>query len=369
MSSLDHACPPRRIIPVRLSLQSAAMVGRKLLIIFLLGGFGGSVALAAAPETATFRNGRWESIAPAATQPNADPRLDQIEQLLNTQQPAVARKLDVQWIKAHDRHAPLRDRAIFLMAQADYQLNDRIEAFYYLDELMDEYPESRLFYPALEKQYQIADEFLNGHKRKFLGMPIVSATDEAIEMLYRIQQRSPGSPLAEKALLRTADFYYTNADYDLAHDAYGVYIKDYPRSPQVPQVKLRQAFSSLAQFRGIRFDPSTLLDARAELAEIQMAYPELARQRNVADIITKVDQTLAAKLYVTADYFRRTHALAGAVYTYRYLINLYPDAPQVPEAKQALTRMPQWALNQPQPQPGAQYMPPEEPGLGAKELR
>ena len=71
--------------------------------------------------------------------------------------------------------------------------------------------------------------------------------------MLRVQQRSPGSPLAERALLRTADWYYSSADYDLAHDAYGVYVKNYPRSPMVPQVKLRQAFSSLAQFRGVRF--------------------------------------------------------------------------------------------------------------------
>jgi outer membrane assembly lipoprotein YfiO len=340
----------------------------KLLIVCLFVLLGESIALAA-PPAATFRNGRWEPIASAATQPMADPQLDQAEQLLASGQSEAARKLTIQWIKTHGHDAPWRDRAIFLMARADYQLDDRIEAFYYCDELMDEYPESKLFYPALDKQYQIADQFLNGHKRKFLGLPIVSATDEAVEMLYRIQQRSPGSPLAEKAMLRTADYYYSSANYDLAHDAYGAYVKDYPRSPQVPQVKLRQAFSSLAQFRGIRFDPSNLLDARAELMDIQMAYPQLAHEQNVAEIMVKVDQTLAAKLYATADYYRRTDALSGAVYTYRYLINLYPDAPQVPAAKKALAKMPQWAMNQPEPQPGAQYMPPEGTGVRAKEMR
>ena len=38
-----------------------------------------------------------------------------------------------------------------------YDEDDRILAFYYLDEVMDEYPESRLFYTALQKQFEIAD--------------------------------------------------------------------------------------------------------------------------------------------------------------------------------------------------------------------
>ena len=87
------------------------------------------------------------------------------------------------------------------MADNLYRADDWIKSFYYLDELLDKYPESSLFYPALNLQYQIADGFLNGHLRKFLGMHILSAEEEAIEMLFRIQQRSPGSELAEKCLL------------------------------------------------------------------------------------------------------------------------------------------------------------------------
>ena len=61
-----------------------------------------------------------------------------------------------------------------------------------------------------------------------LGVPVLPAEDEAVEMLFRIQQRSPGSPLAERSLLRTADYYYANADYDLAHDAYEFYVQAVP---------------------------------------------------------------------------------------------------------------------------------------------
>jgi outer membrane assembly lipoprotein YfiO len=315
----------------------------------------------ALPPAAELRNGRWEPVAQPSTQPLPDPDLDRVEQLLLVGRNSEARKLDLYWIKNHSKTAPQRDRAVFLMAQACYQLDDHIRAYYFLDEVMDEYPESKLFFPALEMQYRIADEYLKGHKDPLFGwpwLPIVGRTDEAIEMLYRIQQRSPGSPLAEKALLRSADFYYSDAQYDLAHDAYGAYVKGYPRSPQVPQVKLRQAFSSLAQFRGIRFDPTNLLDARSELLEIQTAYPELAQDENIADVIHKIDDTLAGKLYVTGDYYSRTHDPRGAVYTFRYLIDLYPTSPKVPDAKKALAQMPLSALNQPEPQPDAQYMPP-----------
>src|SRR5690606_9202614 len=105
-------------------------------------------------------------------------------------------------------------------------------------------PDSPLFAEALQRQYDIADAYLKGYKMRFMRIPMFRAYDEAIEMLFRIQQRVPGSAIAEKSLLRSADFYYADAQYDLSADAYASYIRAYPRSPLVPRVKLRQAFSN-----------------------------------------------------------------------------------------------------------------------------
>jgi outer membrane assembly lipoprotein YfiO len=321
----------------------------------------------AAPPAAEFRNGRWQPITEAPTsQPASDPQLDKIEELLKAGRNSAALDLGIYWVKNHPKDAPLRDRAIFLLGQANYQTDNHVRGFYYFDELMDEYPESKLFFPALERQYEIADGYLKGHKDRFLGLPILDRTEEAIEMLYRVQQRSPGSPLAEKALLRTADYYYSNADYDLAHDAYGAYVKNYPRSPMVPNVRLRQAFSSLAQFRGTRFDPSNMLDARSELADIVVAYPELAKEENIPSVIQAIDDTLAAKLFQRADFYTRTRDPRSAVYTYRFLLLTFPNSPQAPKAREALNRMPQWALNEPAPQPGSDFAPPADIGKVAQ---
>ena len=200
-------------------------------------------------------HGQWHEIS--TTQPAieavSDPTLDRVESLLDAHQISQAHELLSPWLKQHPA-APDRDRALFLLADIYYEQDDRLTAFYHLDELMDKYPASRFFGPALQKQYDMADAFLNGYKRTLFGLRILSAEDEGIEMLYRVQERSPGSALAERALLRTADYYFRSSQFDLAADAYGAFARAYPRSPDVSYVKLREAFSSLAQFRGVRYD-------------------------------------------------------------------------------------------------------------------
>lgn len=295
-------------------------------------------ALAAAP---VFGQPPTATAPPAQLQSN--PILDRGEKLLHNHHWQAAHDLIVPWLKAFPKAAD-RDRGLYLLAEVYYQSGDRIRSFYHLDELMDDFPESRYFFPALQLQYDIAIAYLDGMKDTFLGLPIVSMTDEAIEMLYRIQERSPGSPLAERALKRTADYYFNTSQFDLARDAYNTFVRTYPRSPDVPQVRLRTAFSSLAEFRGPVFDATPLIDARAQFKEIQAQYPDLAADANVSGWIDRIDSDLANKAYNTARFYQRTNRLRGAVFMYRYVIGTYPNSSEAELAQRILAMMPHWAL-------------------------
>ena len=298
-------------------------------------------------QTWEFREGRWTPVARAEPEIVSDADLDRAEATLQRGAGKAARLLLVRWFKdPSNAKSPLRDRATFLLAEAYYQIGNRILAFYHFDEVMDLYPESRLYTPALQRQYDIANAYLEGYKRRFLRMPILSAEDEAIEMLFRIQTRSPGSPLAEKALIRTADYYYATRQYDLAADTYAAYVAGYPRSPLVPRCKLRQAYSTLAQFRGTRFDATNLVDARRQILELTATNPEVAEGENLSSVVTRIDSALARKLFQTGDFYRRTKQPRAAAYTWMVLKQSYPSSPESAEADQRLERLPTDAVAQ-----------------------
>ena len=301
------------------------------------------------PQTIELRNGQyWESVRNPTTAPVTDDVLDRVGQLVDNNNNAAAKKLAVSWLK-RETLSPLRDRALYLLGLANFQYGDRIASFYNFDELMDKYPDSRYFYPALDKQYQIADAFLSGYKRRFFGFSMLSAEDEAVEMLFRIQQRSPGSPLAEKSLKRTADYYFADAQYDVAVDAYQAFIDRYKRSPEIPQARLKKAFAELAQFHGIKFDPTPAINARTSLEELAIDYPDLARQENVSAVIDRIDAALARKVYQNAHYYLRTHEPRSAAYNFKYLMHNYPSSPEAEKAKVELAQLPESARSVPGP--------------------
>lgn len=294
-------------------------------------------------QTIELRNGQyWEPVANPSTAPTTDETLERAAQMVSNNNNSGAKKVLVNWLK-REKTSPLRDRALYLLGIANFQYGDRINSFYNFDELLDNFPESKYFYPALEKQYAIADAYLSGYKRRLAGIPLLSAKDEAVEMLFRIQQRSPGSPLAEKALKRTADYYYADAQYDLATDAYQAFIDRYRRSPDIPQVRLKKAFAELAQFRGTKFDPTPVINARTSLEELAIDYPDLARQENVAAVIERIDESLARKVYQNAQFYVRTHEPRAAAYNFNYLIKNYPNSAEAAKAKVELARLPESA--------------------------
>lgn len=334
-----NSFPPPSLVTSPRGITIGGVLIRCALSIALLG----AVPTCALAEVWEFSGGRWTQVQSPSTQPATDPTLDKIDALLNQHKHLEARKLALAWEKTH-KDSPLRDRVLFQIAQAYYQYGDRTRAFFHLDELMDTYPESAYFYKALDLQYQIADAYLNGYKRRLFGIACVDAYDDAIEMMYRIQQRSPGSPLAEKALLRTADYYFSRASYDLAGDAYQSYVRSYPRSPEVARARLRAAYSSIAQFRGLRYDATSLTDARTQLESIIHDYPKLAADENLRDMIDRIDVTFARKNLVEADFYHRTHHPIGAAYLYEYVVRAYPQTPEADTADAALAKLPRDAV-------------------------
>ncbi len=122
-------------------------------------------------------------------------------------------------------------------------------------------------------------------------------------------------------------------------------------------MKLRQAFAYYAQFRGLKFDPTPIIDAREQLVGVMNQHPQLAEEENLGPVIARIDESFAKKIYQTGQFYVRTHEPKAAVYTWRYLINAYPRSPEAEQARKALARMPKSALTDPDPPMASGYGP------------
>ena len=224
-------------------------------------------------------------------------------------------------------NSTLLPNAYLIRGDALLAMDDEYEALFDYEEIARSFPNSAVFVTALEREFEIAKQYANGRYRKLLGIiRILPAEDDAQEILIRIQERLPGSRLAEEAGMELADFYFRKRDLRMAADAYDLYVENYPRSKDINKARLRLIYSYLADYRGPRYDASGLEEARLRLEDLRVQEPGLAQRIGVEALLVRIYESDARKMLVTAEYYLSVSDPVSAEFTIRRLLERYPNS-------------------------------------------
>lgn len=223
--------------------------------------------------------------------------------------------------------SPMIPEAYLIRGDALQAMGDEYEALFDYEEIARGYPNSSVFVTALQREFEIAKEYARGRYRKLWGLlRILPAEDDAEEILIRIQERLPGSRLAEEAGMELADYYFRTRDLRMASEAYDLFVENYPRSKDINKARLRLIYSYLADYRGPRYDASGLEEARLRLEDLRVTDPGLAQRIGVEALLVRIYESDARKMLVTAEYYLSVSDPVSAEFTIRRLLQRYPDS-------------------------------------------
>lgn len=226
------------------------------------------------------------------------------------------------WIDQHPNH-PLMPEAYLIRGDARVGRKSYYKALFDYEAIVRVYPASEVFIIALEREFEIAQRFAHGTKRKLWGLRLVGAKDEAEELLIRIQERLPGSALAERAGIELGDFYFREGKMKIAVIAYDLFLENYRNSEFVTIARLRLIAAHLAGAKGPEFDVSGLYAARERLREMQVVDPVAAQEHMADAIIAGINEKDARKMLTTAKWYLRTHDPIAAEFIIRRLVRTY----------------------------------------------
>ena len=250
---------------------------------------------------------------------------------------------------ARNPGSPLMPEAYLIKGDALVGLGDEYESLYEFEYLVRKFPGSEVFSLALLREYDIAMKYAHGLKRKMFGLRIIDATDEAEELFIRIQERMPGSNLAEKSGLELADLYFRQRKMELAASAYAIFIERYPRSTEIPFARRRLIYSNIASFKGPEFDIVGLLEAKAELQQLAVQRPAEAERIGAQALVERINESEANKLLVTAQWYLHQGDPIACEFTIRSLVRKFPSSAAAMKAlrivPQVLRQLPQAVLD------------------------
>jgi outer membrane protein assembly factor BamD (BamD/ComL family) len=198
------------------------------------------------------------------------------------------------------------------------------------------FPNGAFFERALDREYLIADAYLSGRKQRKWKILRLPAKDLGVDILLRVASHAPGTEIAERALLRVADFHFAEQAWDDAIGAYDQFVTANPRSDRRPYAMLQAAKASLLAFKGVSWDESPLLNAAERYRVFVEAYPRLAGNENIPRILQEIRLTQAHKVFETGQFYERTKHPTAAVFYYRKMLQDFPDTSWAQAARERL---------------------------------
>lgn len=213
-----------------------------------------------------------------------------------------------------------------LIARAEAQIGRRRlnKAHLSLQEFLNRFSGMTLTAEALRLEFVIAESYLKGEKHRWLGIPLFSGKDDAIEILDQISTDYPDSRLAELAIKVTADYMFDSGDPAIAELDYARLMREYPRGRYYEFAMRRSAEAALASFGGVHYDEAALIEAEERYRDYRRQYPDAADQQGVGSILASIHAARAEKDFAIGEYYDRTSHYGSAIYYYRRVQQDWP---------------------------------------------
>jgi len=217
------------------------------------------------------------------------------------------------------------DLDVFMEAETLYAEGKWPKAVNKYDDLIETWPNSRLYESALQRQFSIAVAFLNGEKRKVLKVLKLSAYEEGAKIIRRIADRAGDASIAKRGLVTLAESYEKRAKFLDAYETWADISSRWPTADTGRQSLLGMARSLHLAYGGPKYDAASLLSAKSYYQNFKLRYPQLTNEHQIDEQITLINEQLAYKQFAIGWYYERTGSIHAANLYYQYVLDNWPD--------------------------------------------
>lgn len=219
------------------------------------------------------------------------------------------------------------------MAAGDY---DRAYAIY--NEYLTKYPKGDDFDKALEGMYDVGQKFLEGAKRRMLGVKMFSSMARAQQIFENIVKTAPFSKWAP-----LAQFYAGQAIEKQGHpeDAIADYeevISRYPTDPTAADAQYQIGYVYLVESR-TAYDKGAATKAQEAFEDFLARYPESEKAAQAQDNLRTLQTRENTGAVNIAKYYDKKKNYKAAVIYYNEVIKEQPGSPEAQAAQARITAL------------------------------
>lgn len=245
------------------------------------------------------------------------------------------------------------EKGQYYLAETQYQRGNLVAAADNFELLKKDYPGTEFNEKLIAREFAIAQAWLAQADPKappeakapwhahFTGrLPVIDTQGHAIRTLEHVRHHNPTGPLADDAVLRIADEYMKNADYETAGLYYDQLIIDHPKSPFLQRAQLAAIDARMKGYVGPEYDGEGLDKAREMIKQTMATFPDRpAGNEKLYHTLDLINDQEAERTYVVGAYYRRAGYPQSAEYYFARIPQRWPRSPWAVKAKTELASL------------------------------
>ncbi|WP_197439743.1 tetratricopeptide repeat protein [Calycomorphotria hydatis] len=187
--------------------------------------------------------------------------------------------------------------------------------------------------------------------------PIIDTEGRALQALRSVWLNDPTGPLADDALVQSADHHFRRGDYTEADRLYKILRNEYAQSPYIEEAFVKGSHVKLMSYQGPAYDGTSLEEARKLKESAVRLFPDLTEKERLLTEIRKSEAQLAARQWEQIRFYQRKGRPKAVAVSCHALLNDYPNSAYAAQAREIYNTLPADAKrflpalpNEPQPQ-------------------
>jgi len=242
----------------------------------------------------------------------------------------------------------LAQDAMFQMAESQFFNHDYPDAVDTYDQLLEENPNSKHLDKIVRRQFDIARYWEEHHQKDphwattpnmFDGTrPLFDTLGRSIKVYENIRLNDPTGPLADDAIMATANSFFLRGRYNDADYHYQLLRNEYPRSEHQFEAHILGLQCKLKKYQGPDYDGTPLLEAKKLVKQIKVQFAGKldADERARLEIDeAALQKQLATRDWKLAKFYEENGYNASAKFYYAKVIRSFNGTPIANDAQQA----------------------------------
>ena len=297
------------------------------------------------PAPLVYRAGEGWSYEPVSggkwTRTRAKDQLEVAEKAFEEKNYSLALKASRRTVRVW----PLSDYApaAQYLAGRCYEMKKQDEkAFKEYQKLIEKYPKFEKYPEVLERQYEIANRYLDGQWFKLWGyIPFFPSMDKTSDMYEKVIKNGPYSEVAPNAQMNIGTAREKQEDYPLAVKAYERAADRYHDQEKVAADALFKAgLAYQKQAKTAEYDQSVAGQAIDTFTDFVTLYPnEKERGDEAKEIISSLRTEQAKGSFQIAQFYEKKKRWRGALVYYNEVVALDPNSQYAEKARQRIEEL------------------------------